>query len=395
MDSDSDGFSTFSYDDENIESDSFSLIELKNAVSSHIGQHCSLSKIAQGGYHKVYDIYGSDGELLNKVTRVASPAFPRDKLESEVATLKYVLYFTKVPVPKVYYWNSDAANPVGAEYMIMEKVHGVPASKIWDDLHMDKKRTVVSDIASVPFYRALDGEPRVPVEDWNLLREEQASFRGPFNKVTDFLLCAVRAELNFLKHHRPYAEPSGLRHPRGAEAAVEEGEEVLRQALDLYPLFPGDLPVYSPMSSPEEPFSICLDDFRLSNIMIDPTTGKVTGLFDLEGTTIAPVWACAAFPGWLVEEDHEDWLPGDESDDIRAQLRETFMDAIKEADPSGEWDRAQSAGRPYRYLLNASKYFVVPWGNRKAYVNSLLEWCKANPGKIYTGPVDPSECDPT
>lgn len=36
---------------------------------------------------KVYDIQKSNGEPLEAVVRVASPAFPRDKLESEVCGL--------------------------------------------------------------------------------------------------------------------------------------------------------------------------------------------------------------------------------------------------------------------------------------------------------------------
>jgi hypothetical protein len=88
----------------------------------------------------------SDGTSLDAVVRVASPAFPKDKLESEVSYRYYVLYqvtrvgieeitffrkvatckmiaaFTNIPVPRIYAWNSDASNPVGAEYMILDKV---------------------------------------------------------------------------------------------------------------------------------------------------------------------------------------------------------------------------------------------------------------------------------
>lgn len=42
--------------------------------------------------------------------------------EVQVATLKYLAAHTNIPVPKIFAWDSDAANPVGAEYMIMEKV---------------------------------------------------------------------------------------------------------------------------------------------------------------------------------------------------------------------------------------------------------------------------------
>ncbi|QRV95171.1 phosphotransferase enzyme family protein [Ceratobasidium sp. AG-Ba] len=374
----------------------------------------------------VYDIKNSNGTSLNAVARVASPAFPKDKMGSEVATLNYVKSQTTVPVPCVYYWESNSTNPVGAEYMILEKIQGVSASEAWPTLEMQKKHAVVSGVArylialfkqrfstggslyisseashtfvvgpviSVPFFRALDGKPRVPANEWPLLRIEQESFRGPFATVTDYLLSAVRAELNFLKLYRPYAMPAHLEGLERGKQAMADGELALLKALELYPLFPGDMPVYSPMPSPEQPFSIRLDDFRLSNIMIDESTGKVTGLIDFEVATIAPTWACAALPGWLVEEDHEDRLPGEESDDIRAQLRQTFMAAISEADPTGEWERAQSAGRPYRYLLGCSNYFVVPWGYRLEYFDALLEWCKTHPGEIYAGPVDPSDQD--
>lgn len=95
-------------------------------------------------------------------------------------------------------------------------------------------------------------------------------------------------------------------------------------------------------------------------------------------------------PGWLLEEAHEESLPGKDSDDVRAELRQTFMQAIREADASGEWERAERAGRPYRHLLSTSKYFVVPWGYREKYVDALLEWCKAHPGVVYDGPVNPA-----
>jgi hypothetical protein len=36
--------------------------------------------------------------------------------------MRYIAERTSVPVPKIYAWNSDASNAVGAEYMVMEKV---------------------------------------------------------------------------------------------------------------------------------------------------------------------------------------------------------------------------------------------------------------------------------
>lgn len=41
---------------------------------------------------------------------------------------------TTVPVPKILAWNDDALNPVGAEYIIMEKAPGVQLYKVWDEI---------------------------------------------------------------------------------------------------------------------------------------------------------------------------------------------------------------------------------------------------------------------
>ena len=41
---------------------------------------------------------------------------------------------TSIPVPKVLAWSSDASNPVGAEYIIMEKASGVQLFKTWGSM---------------------------------------------------------------------------------------------------------------------------------------------------------------------------------------------------------------------------------------------------------------------
>lgn len=41
---------------------------------------------------------------------------------------------TTMPVPKVFAWNADAANPVGAEYIVIERVPGVQVFKKWDKM---------------------------------------------------------------------------------------------------------------------------------------------------------------------------------------------------------------------------------------------------------------------
>lgn len=81
----------FLYDGEG-EPDCFSIAKLQSIVNRYFLTSCKLEKLAEGGYHKVYDIFRSDGTPLDAVVRVASPAFPKDKLESEVPTSTTVPY---------------------------------------------------------------------------------------------------------------------------------------------------------------------------------------------------------------------------------------------------------------------------------------------------------------
>ena len=56
---------------------------------------------------------------------------------SEVATLDYIRTELGIPVPEVRSWSSHAERtPVGTEYIMYEKIPGVPLSKYKDDTNM-------------------------------------------------------------------------------------------------------------------------------------------------------------------------------------------------------------------------------------------------------------------
>ena len=47
---------------------------------------------------------------------------PRLKSESEVATMAYVRTYTNIPVPTVYFYDSNPYNRLGGEYILMSRV---------------------------------------------------------------------------------------------------------------------------------------------------------------------------------------------------------------------------------------------------------------------------------
>jgi hypothetical protein len=69
---------------------------------------------------QAYSVTLSDGRIV--IARVARRFMPRRKTESEVATMEYIRTHTSIPVPDVYFYDSNPYNRLGGEYIIMSKV---------------------------------------------------------------------------------------------------------------------------------------------------------------------------------------------------------------------------------------------------------------------------------
>jgi hypothetical protein len=170
---------------------------------------------------------------------------------------------------------------------------GVPANTVWEDLKLQAKETFIRDVArsllalfkirfqkagslystsgtstrvgpliTTPFYRALDGMVRFPDQD----PLDLSQFRGPFSQTSEFLSSAPKAELYVIKHRRD----SVLRELDGDQARLDLGERVLEKVVRLAEIYPGNLLVGTSVSSDgRQPFSLKLNDFRLSNIMVN------------------------------------------------------------------------------------------------------------------------------
>jgi hypothetical protein len=70
--------------------------------------------------YKAYLVTLDDTRQL--VARVARRFMPRLKTQSEVATMQYLREKTCIPVPDVYFYDSNPYNRLGGEYILMSKV---------------------------------------------------------------------------------------------------------------------------------------------------------------------------------------------------------------------------------------------------------------------------------
>ncbi|KAL8754810.1 MAG: hypothetical protein Q9199_004081 [Rusavskia elegans] len=128
----------------------FNLSNLCNeAVSVANGSPVRKIEKMEGGFSKALVITTENGKEV--VAKLPCPNAGRAMYStaSEAAVLQYVSTRTQVPVPKLLAWNADATNPVGAEYIIMEKAPGVQLFTVWDDLSATDRIKLIKSLTQL------------------------------------------------------------------------------------------------------------------------------------------------------------------------------------------------------------------------------------------------------
>ncbi|KAH6683961.1 phosphotransferase enzyme family protein [Halenospora varia] len=106
-------------------------------------------KYPDGLYSKAFLLTMDSG--VEVVAKVPNPnaGLAHFTIASEVASMDFVRDICATPAPRVLARSSKASeNPVGAEYIIMEKVVGLSLSSVWNSLPIDKKAVIFKQISS-------------------------------------------------------------------------------------------------------------------------------------------------------------------------------------------------------------------------------------------------------
>ena len=108
----------------------------------------SLSKLAEGGFNRVFEITMVDDTRV--IARLPYPStYPkRFAVASEVATLN-LIRSKEIAVPKVLAYSVDSENAVGSECIIMEKVSEKPIGDMWYELTEKQRVKVILGIVKL------------------------------------------------------------------------------------------------------------------------------------------------------------------------------------------------------------------------------------------------------
>jgi hypothetical protein len=118
-----------------------------NSVNKPESDVKSIQKLAEGGFNRIFEIAMRDETSV--LARMPYPStLPRRlAVASEVATMDFVRAHG-LPTPQILGYAIDE-NPVGSEYILMEKLPGRPIGDAWFDLSEPQRLQVLHDIVKL------------------------------------------------------------------------------------------------------------------------------------------------------------------------------------------------------------------------------------------------------
>ncbi|RSL56980.1 hypothetical protein CEP54_008564 [Fusarium duplospermum] len=266
-----------------------------------------ISPFAQGAFHRLYGL-SSNHTTAEYLMRIALPVDPFFKTESEVATMDYVRQNSSIPVPEVIAYASSASNELGFEWILMERVQGVPLDQVWDKMPFEAKMHLTVDLAHSlkklrqrPFpmlgsiyyadvWNQVDYIPTLGLDagidgtfvvgrmvSTRFFRDKRLLLRpnrGPFTTARELAM----SEAALLARRIRYLSPSP-----GTEYYCEA--EVLETADKLVEVVPR---IYLATDDPEDIKVLWHDDISLMNVIVNPETFRLVGIVDWESVSVVP-----------------------------------------------------------------------------------------------------------
>ncbi|KAG6020782.1 hypothetical protein E4U40_005846 [Claviceps sp. LM458 group G5] len=291
----------------------------------------SIKKYPDGMYNRTLLLSMDNGKEI--VAKIPNPnaGQPHFTTASEVATMKFAREVLNTPLPEVYDWCSRAQEtPVGAEFILMEKLDGAELEEVWPEMTIQDRYEVVTAVtcyqkswASVSFEQfgslyfaedfkgenipALvytDGEGR-RVEDPRFVvgpstsREMFDAGRGDIEfdrgkSLEEYHAAIGRREIACVQHisHLP-PSPVSLQGPGLYQPTREKKVAALECYLKLLKyLLPADRSLRTS--------HLWHSDLHAGNVLVDPgNRTRVIGLIDWQSTELSPLYFQARQPHFI------------------------------------------------------------------------------------------------
>ncbi|KAI2708403.1 hypothetical protein CBS147332_6464 [Penicillium roqueforti] len=290
---------------------------LKVAASAVGSKACTyVLKISEGQYNKLFQLTIDD--RCDIIAKLPNPnaGRPHFTTASEVATMDFLRNVLNLPVPRVYAWSSRAPeNPLGAEYIIMEKQPGVVLNDLVDivrrlaatkfskfgSLYYKDDLPDNSDSTS-PLYLDSTGN-KVRSKTFTIGPTNHRSFfdfgrgeldieRGPF---IVFMMAIAQREIATAK--------AGLRYPlmpEGLFSGPGQYQPSLSKKLPSLQNYLKVAPHVLPENKATHASVLWHGDLHSQNIFVDPADpSRIVGIIDWQSVSACPLFTQVGRPAFL------------------------------------------------------------------------------------------------
>ncbi|OOQ88632.1 hypothetical protein PEBR_12954 [Penicillium brasilianum] len=286
----------------------FDLDRLFHLAAAHFSDATKCVRVVkiEGNFNKALPLTMDDGNEVVAKIPCPNAGPPSLTTASEVATLKFLKDVHSGS--ESFSWSSDAANSVGAEYIIMEKVRGVALSETWEAMNTLEHYKIIDQVVqmekelsniSFPAYGSLfllDSLPAtcrqypLPPE----LDPEGLFCIGPsWALFSEYVLSIVQRELSHIASSG--AEVQRQLHKFDESQSIDEYKSLLEKANMALPILSHD-PRVTGASDP----IVWHTDLHLGNIFVLPTEPSIIeGIIDWQSSQIGPLFVQARFPEFL------------------------------------------------------------------------------------------------
>lgn len=130
----------------------FNVHELANVICRTVGKPLgdleAIERFAEGGFNRILQATFNDKRevLVRLPFRLDAPL--RHSVASEAATLSF-LRDRGIPVPSVLAYSASSDNPVGIEYIVLEKMQGQPLGDRWFSLENKAVAKIMKQIVDI------------------------------------------------------------------------------------------------------------------------------------------------------------------------------------------------------------------------------------------------------
>ena len=229
-----------------------------------------------------------------------------------------------VLIPTVYAWESTPKNPVGQPYILMERMKGRSFDKCWKEITLAQKRMIARQLAHFTTALHTIGGEFTEIGNIYYNTDKENFYIGPYvDKFLDIRwdvpdhdagpwsmssqFFGSQVENRMLFGHTCLFERTNKDNRFGGTPVGD----IVGYLMNLYSFCSKfgaptlENVIYSKMlgtttiekvAHSATRRSLFHDDLNEANILIDPTTMKLTGIIDWEGVGISPEWMAVSIP---------------------------------------------------------------------------------------------------